>query len=92
MQIDQVVSTEPSPASNTHPTFGEAFRFWLKLGFISFGGPSGQIAIMHTELVDKKRWIGEQRFLHALFPETHAFDLFALAVALGAFIGMTLWK
>src|SRR4051794_39803775 len=48
------------------PSFGEAFRFWLKLGFISFGGPTGQIAIMHTELVEKKKWIGEQRFLHAL--------------------------
>lgn len=48
------------------PSFGEAFRFWLKLGFISFGGPTGQIAIMHTELVEKKRWISESRFLHAL--------------------------
>jgi len=48
------------------PTFAEAFRFWLKLGFISFGGPTGQIAIMHTELVEKKRWISENRFLHAL--------------------------
>jgi chromate transporter len=47
-------------------TFAEAFRFWLKLGFISFGGPAGQIAVMHRELVDGKRWISEQRFLHAL--------------------------
>ncbi len=47
-------------------SFGEAFRFWLKLGFISFGGPAGQIAIMHRELVEQKRWISEQRFLHAL--------------------------
>ncbi len=44
----------------------EAFRFWLKLGFISFGGPAGQIAIMHTELVERRRWISEKRFLHAL--------------------------
>jgi len=46
--------------------FGEAFRFWLKLGFINFGGPTGQIAIMHQELVERRRWIGEDRFLHAL--------------------------
>jgi chromate transporter len=46
--------------------FGEALRFWLKLGFISFGGPAGQIAIMHTELVERRRWISEKRFLHAL--------------------------
>ncbi len=46
--------------------FGEAFRFWLKLGFISFGGPAGQIAIMHSELVERRRWISEKRFLHAL--------------------------
>jgi chromate transporter len=44
----------------------EATRFWLKLGFISFGGPAGQIAIMHRELVDERRWISEGRFLHAL--------------------------
>ena len=44
----------------------EAFWFWLKLGFISFGGPAGQIAIMHTELVERRRWISEGRFLHAL--------------------------
>jgi len=47
-------------------TFAEALRFWLKLGFISFGGPTGQIAIMHQELVERRRWISEKRFLHAL--------------------------
>ncbi|MBT9464627.1 chromate efflux transporter [Hydrogenophaga sp.] len=51
----------PDPVS-----FTEALRFWLKLGFISFGGPAGQIAIMHTELVERRRWISENRFLHAL--------------------------
>jgi chromate transporter len=48
------------------PSFKEAFLFWLKLGWISFGGPAGQIAIMHQELVDRKRWIDNDRFLHAL--------------------------
>src|SRR5438132_9007299 len=48
------------------PSFGEAFRFWLKLGFISFGGPTGQIAIMQTDLVENKKWISQSRFLHAL--------------------------
>jgi chromate transporter len=47
-------------------SFSEAVRFWLKLGFISFGGPTGQIAIMHEELVERRRWISEGRFLHAL--------------------------
>jgi chromate transporter len=47
-------------------SFAEAFFFWLKLGFISFGGPAGQISIMHTELVERRRWISERRFLHAL--------------------------
>ncbi|MCA3071343.1 MAG: chromate efflux transporter [Rhodocyclaceae bacterium] len=47
-------------------TFAEALRFWFKLGFISFGGPAGQIALMHAELVERRRWISEQRFLHAL--------------------------
>src|SRR5256885_5804677 len=48
------------------PSFAEVLRFWLKLGFVSFGGPSGQIAMMHAELVEKKRWIDNARFLHAL--------------------------
>ena len=50
----------------TAPSFAEAFRFWLRLGFISFGGPSGQIAMMHAELVEKKKWVGNEQFLHAL--------------------------
>ncbi|HZJ38569.1 MAG TPA: chromate efflux transporter [Chthoniobacterales bacterium] len=49
-----------------HPSFAEALRFWLKLGFIGFGGPAGQIAIMQTELVERRRWISQSRFLHAL--------------------------
>lgn len=48
------------------PTFSEAFRFWLKLGFISFGGPAGQIAIMHEFLVEQKKWISDSRFMHGL--------------------------
>ena len=48
------------------PTFAQAFAYWLKLGFTSFGGPAGQIAIMHEELVERRRWISENRFLHAL--------------------------
>ncbi len=50
----------------TSPTLYQAFLFWMKLGFISFGGPTGQVAIMHKELVEKKKWIEEERFLHAL--------------------------
>jgi chromate transporter len=48
------------------PDFAKALRFWIRLGFISFGGPAGQIAIMHRELVEKNRWISEAHFLHAL--------------------------
>jgi chromate transporter len=54
------------PPAPTFPTLGEAFPYWLKLGFISFGGPAGQISMMHQELVEKRRWISEHRFLHAL--------------------------
>ncbi len=53
--------TPPQPV-----TLAQAFIYWLKLGFISFGGPAGQISIMHHDLVEKKRWISENRFLHAL--------------------------
>jgi len=55
-----------APEAGVHPPFAKAVLFWLKLGFISFGGPTGQIAIMHAELVEKRRWISEGRFLHAL--------------------------
>lgn len=48
------------------PSFVQFFLYWLKLGFISFGGPAGQISMMHQELVEKRRWISEHRFLHAL--------------------------
>jgi chromate transporter len=52
--------------STTGASFKEALRFWTKLGFISFGGPAGQIAIMHREVVEQRRWIGEHQFLRAL--------------------------
>ncbi|TIW19509.1 MAG: chromate efflux transporter [Mesorhizobium sp.] len=48
------------------PSFREATRLWAKIGLLSFGGPAGQIALMHKELVEERRWIGEERFLHAL--------------------------
>ena len=61
------VQTEAMPARDERaPTFGEAFRVWLKIGCINFGGPAGQIAMMHRMLVDEKKWIDEPRFLHAL--------------------------
>ena len=73
MRLDPA-DAEPMPTNPAEPlrtppapvSFWEAFTFWLKLGFISFGGPAGQIAIMHTELVERRRWISEKRFLHAL--------------------------
>ena len=55
------MTASPPPVS-----FGQALRFWLQLGFVSFGGPAGQIALMHEELVRRRRWISEARFLHAL--------------------------
>ena len=59
---DPAIPATPPPT----PTVGEAFKYWLKLGFISFGGPAGQIAMMHQELVERRRWISEHRYLHAL--------------------------
>ena len=60
-------SQKPDDHNRTaHPSFAEAFKFWLKLGFINFGGPTGQIAIMHHELVEKRKWVSNQRFLDAL--------------------------
>lgn len=58
--------TTNAGAEQITPSFKEAFLFWLKLGWISFGGPAGQIAIMHQELVDRKKWISNDKFLHAL--------------------------
>lgn len=61
------VSEPPGSKADQRPIgFFEAVLFWLKLGFISFGGPAGQISIMHQELVERRRWISEKRFLHAL--------------------------
>ena len=72
-QIDRPMSPSEPPAAApveaaaaAHPTFGEALRTWLKIGLIGFGGPAGQIALMHRIVVDEKRWIDEARFLHAL--------------------------
>jgi chromate transporter len=61
MSNEAIPTTPPAPVS-----FWEAFRYWFKLGFISFGGPAGQIAIMHQELVETRRWISEHRYLHGL--------------------------
>jgi chromate transporter len=60
--VDRTVAA----SDRTGIPFGEAIRLWAKIGLLSFGGPAGQIALMHRLLVDEKRWIGEQRFLHAL--------------------------
>ncbi|MCW8955739.1 MAG: chromate transporter, partial [Gammaproteobacteria bacterium] len=59
--LPPLATDRPDPVS-----FLQAFLYWLKLGFISFGGPAGQISMMHQELVEKRRWISEHRFLHAL--------------------------
>src|SRR4030067_1402648 len=63
MSASSVIGRTAAPAP---VTLGESFKYWLKRGFISFGGPAGQISMMHQELVEKRRWISEHRFLHAL--------------------------
>ncbi|MBW2467706.1 MAG: chromate efflux transporter, partial [Deltaproteobacteria bacterium] len=63
LKVENKESEQPVIA---HPSFATAFKFWLKLGLISFGGPAGQISIMHHELVDQKRWVSNERFLNAL--------------------------
>lgn len=55
-----------TPSNHTHPTFREAFLVWCRVAMLSFGGPAGQIAVMHRILVEEKRWVSENRFLHAL--------------------------
>ncbi len=65
--MDQsAVSVAGEKNTPTRPLFWEAFRYWVRLGFINFGGPAGQIAIMHKDLVDRRRWISERDFLRAL--------------------------
>jgi chromate transporter len=73
----------PEPAVDRVP-FRDALRFWVKLGFVNFGGPTGQIALMHTELVERRRWLRESSFLHALNfamllpgPEAHQLAIYA---------------
>ena len=66
MTESSVHATEKVTSARAPIGLFEAFLFWLKLGFISFGGPAGQISIMHQELVERRRWISERRFLHAL--------------------------
>jgi chromate transporter len=66
MTTTHLEGSTATPGSDAAPSFGEAFRLWLKLGCINFGGPAGQIAMMHRMLVDERKWIDEPRFLHAL--------------------------
>ena len=63
---DIVAKADADPRRAATPSFGEALRVWGRIGLINFGGPAGQIALMHRILVDEKRWIDETRFLHAL--------------------------
>ena len=64
--LENHLSTEDNETTAQTISFWQAVLFWLKLGFISFGGPAGQISVMHQELVEQKKWISEKRFMHAL--------------------------
>ncbi len=65
--MDQVAATKPRPMEQRHGvSLGEAFRVWTRVAMLSFGGPAGQIAVMHKILVEEKKWVSENRFLHAL--------------------------
>jgi chromate transporter len=66
LSVGSGMSRDKKLAAPQRPSFGEALRFWCKLGWISFGGTAAHIAVMHDELVEKKRWISNERFLHAL--------------------------
>src|SRR3954471_20103022 len=60
------LTAPPRPVPAHGVSFGEALRVWLRVAAMSFGGPAGQIAVMHRIIVDEKKWVGESRFLHAL--------------------------
>ena len=96
----------PEPDVHRVP-FRETLAFWVRLGFINFGGPTGQIALMHTELVDRRRWIDEPGFLHALNfamllpgPEAHQLAIYVGwllngspgALAAGVFFPISQWR
>ena len=66
MDASSSSSHESGPRETARPSFAEALRVWLRVGFISFGGPAGQIALLHREVVEKRRWIDEKRFASAL--------------------------
>ncbi|MDO9713665.1 chromate efflux transporter [Paracraurococcus lichenis] len=63
---EAILETVPTPEAARLPSFAEALRVWLRIGLLSFGGPAGQIALLHREVVDERHWIGDRRFLHAL--------------------------
>src|SRR5512138_887923 len=83
MDAPSVRDAAPAGLRPAHPTFSEAVRTWARVAALSFGGPAGQIAVMHRILVEEKRWIGETRFLHALNycmllpgPEAHQLTIY----------------